>query len=219
MICGFSRVDCYPTTICKSILKNNLKITILATPELTLNKENLDCLGLLVLTLKFLYFLTLTGSIVEGVLLKLQAIFTVHWKIPFKSYFKHEPCSYENSEALGDVLSQNRSLKVLGINHVDNDDCVAAIFDGLSSNKSVVTFASWPVSISSGEGTFKLGESFERCLRANHRLKLIDFTEDVPALDQGEKTIHFICSIQTLSLSSQLCSFCIRLRTLDITVS
>ena len=85
---------------------------------------------------------------------------------------------------------------------------MAAIFDGLSSNKSVVTFASWPVSISNGEGTFKLGESFERCLRANHTLKLIDFTEDVPALDRGEKTIHFICSIQTLWLSSQLCTFC-----------
>ena len=106
---------------------------------------------------------------------------------------------------IGNILSQNSSLKTLHIHNVENVDHLAIIFDGLSSNKTVTRFTACP---SCASDSITLGQSIEKCIASNQSLTSISFTD--------------LSMNGNMWSSSQVCSICTGLQynntlvTLDI---
>ena len=209
--------------MCNSICKHNHDIVELTMQRVELNKEDLDSLRNLVMTLKHFHMLTLEGFFAEGASSNFFCDALCNTTSLEKLFLNMNLLSYEHSKKFGDVLrSQNCSLATLVIDHVDDDDCLAVIFDGLSLNKSVETFCSWPTSV--GSSTRRFEKKFKTCLETNRSLMRIDFSEDIPLLPDCSAVVNrYRSNVNAMWSSSIVCGFCTAIKsnntliTLDIT--
>ena len=190
------------TILCDSIHKYNRQITSLILPRATLSKKDLENVGFILttcLSLKCLHmgycspdegvYLKLTNSFCKAVRVtkSLQTLWLSKWNM-----------SQADSQAFGDIISQNCSLKELCIN-VATADCLDPILNGLSSNTSITTFRVWPAAGKNGSSTSSI---LENCFTLNHSLRILDFT-----YVYYELTNHFGNKYVPWS-STQVCSIC-----------
>ena len=170
---GFHSPGCVKL-LCDSIRQYNPQLTELDLPYAKVSKDDLNSLGLLLTTpLEGLHMNECLPS--DGVLLTFVDSFL---NMMCKSKSLREFClgswnmSQGESEAFGDMLSQNESLKELHALQVTNADCLCPILNGLSVNGSVTLLKAWPKSASSSN---KLGQCLGQCLTDNKSLVTIDF--------------------------------------------
>ena len=105
-----------------------------------------------------------------------------------------------DSKVLGDILSENHSLKEFYI-QVYTADCLDPILNGLSSNSSIAKFTAWPIK---GSGTFNtLGDLLQKCLTDSRSLNIIDLVGDL----SGIPPYHVSWSpTQVVSICTGLCT-------------
>ena len=170
---GFHSPGCVKL-LCDSICRHNPRFTDLDLPNTKISKDDLETLGLLLTTgLEGLHLNESKPN--DGVLLTSVDCF---FNAMCKSQSLKEFClgiwsmSQEESEAFGDMLSQNKSLKELHALQVTNADFLCAILNGLSANNSVTLLKAWPKSTS---GSNTLGQCLSHCLTVNKSLVTIDF--------------------------------------------
>ena len=197
------------TILCDSIRKYNHQITNLILPRATLSKKDLESIGFTLTTCLSLQCLHMGYcSPDEGVYLKLlnsfckavcvtkslQTLWLSKWNM-----------SLADSQAFGNIISQNCSLKELCIT-VDSADCLDPILNGLSSNTSITTFRVWPAA-SKNDTSSILGNCLKNCFTLNHTLRILDFTYGYYELTNrfGNKYVPW-SSIQVCSICTGLCA-------------
>ena len=196
--------------LCDSMCKYNLYITKLELWQMCegyLSENDLEGIGSLLNTCKFLKKLCLGYSLTEGICLKLSSSFYKGFcetKSLQKLQMQRWWLSRDNSEVFGNIISKNCSLKKLRIS-ISTSDCLDHILNGLSSNTSITTLAIWP---SKHTISRRSGQLLKKCFTLNHSLNTIDFTSYYhPVLLPPFKLIispplHFLWS------STQVCSIC-----------
>ena len=197
--------------LCDSICKHNLSITELKLYQMSegyLNENDLESIGSLLNTCKYLENLCLSSSLTEGMCLKLCSSFCkelCETKSLQKFQFSQWWLSQDNSEVFGDIISQNCSLKELCIS-IATADCLEPILNGLSSNTSITTFKVWPWP--SNRSTFSTsGQFLKKCFTHNRSLNNVDFTDYDPVwLPRFRLTIS--PPLHILWSSTQVCSIC-----------
>ena len=170
---GFHSPGC-AKLLCDSICRSNPRFTDLDLPNTKISKDDLESLGLLLTTaLEGLHMNECLPN--DGVLLTSVDSFL---NAMCKSQSLKEFClgiwslSQEESEAFGDMLSKNKSLKELHALQVSNAHLLCPILNGLSANNSVTLLKAWP-KLTSGSNT--LGQCLSHCLTVNKSLVTIDF--------------------------------------------
>jgi len=170
---GFHSPGCVKI-LCSSICQSNPQLVDLDLPYAKLNEDDLNSLGLLLTTaLEGLHMNECLPS--EGVTLTSVDSF---FSTMCKSKSLKEFClgswslSQVESEAFGDMLSQNNSLKELHALQVTSANCLCPILDGLSLNNTVTLLKAWPKSTG---GSNTLGQCLAHCLTINKSLVTIDF--------------------------------------------
>ena len=170
---GFHSPGCVKL-LCDSICKSNPQLTDLDLPYAKVNKDDLKSLGILLTTaIEGLHMNECLPD--DGVLLTSVDSFldTMCKSQSLKEFCLGGWCmSQEESEAFGDMLSQNKSLKELHALQVTTADFLCPILNGLSANNSVTLLKAWPKSTS---GSDTLGQCLSHCLTVNKSLVTIDF--------------------------------------------
>lgn len=172
---GFLSADCVKI-LCTSICKHNTSITELDLPYAKLSTEDLDSLGLLLTTCTSLEELHMNESMPseDVCLVSSQSFYNGLCNAKSLKNFclGSWSLSWIESEAVGDILKKNKSLRELHALQVNTVDCLGPILDGLSSNVSVTLLRIWPKAIG---GSNSLGQCLENCLTRNNTLTFIDF--------------------------------------------
>ena len=186
--------------LCESISKHNVKLTELDLPYAKLSKADLDSLGLLLkecTSLEELHMNEIMPS-EEVCLVSSQSFYDGLCNAKSLKQFclRSWSLSWIESEAVGNILKSNKSLKELHAFQVNTVDCLGPILEGLSSNTSVTLLRIWPKS--TGTST-SLGQCLENCLTQNRSLASIDF-----ALYHG-RCVSW-SSIQVVSICTGLCA-------------
>lgn len=160
--------------LCDSICQNNPRLVDLDLPYAKVSKDDLTSLGLLLTTaLEGLHMNECLPG--ERVLLTSVDSFLTAM---CKSKSLKEFClggwslSQIESEAFGDMLAQNKSLKELHALQVTEVDCLCPILNGLSVNSTTTLLKAWPKSTG---GSNTLGQCLGECLATNKSLVTIDF--------------------------------------------
>ena len=208
--CGYVLPSSYTKIMFDGICQQNSNITHFRITDFILNEESLNSLGCLIATLDSLQYLYLAGSFAEGVSLKSSRCFSnalCYTTTLNELTLWTDRFSYIDSREFSGILSHNSSIRKLHIKHVDTDDCLGVIFGGLSLNRSVKTFRSWPKSISRiYSGVPKFAQWFKNT-ESNCFLKFIDFAECPHALFYNHVKPNGI-AVKIVWSSSQVCSFC-----------
>ena len=194
--------------LCDSICRSNSQLIDLDLPYAKVSKDDLNSLGLLLNTgIEGLHMNECSPS--KGVLLTSVDSFLTSMR---KSKSLKEFClggwnlSQIESEAFGEMLSQNKSLKGLHALQVTDADCLCPILNGLSVNSTVTLLKAWPYFT----GDFNsLGQCLEKCLSTNKSLVIIDFTDSFdkhvtwsPAqVGSICKGLHYNITMVTLDIS------------------
>ena len=170
---GFHSPGCVKV-LCDSICRSNPQLTDLDLPYAKVSKDDLNSLGLLLATaIEGLHMNECSPS--EGVLLTSVESFLTSMH---KSKSLKEFClggwslSQVESEAFGEMLSQNKGIKGLHALQVTDADCLCPILNGLSVNSTVTLLKAWPKSTGSSN---TLGQCLGKCLATNESLVIIDF--------------------------------------------
>ena len=172
---NFLSPDCVKI-LCESISKYNTKLTELDLPYAKLSAADLDSLGLLLTECTSLEELHMNESMPseEVCLVSSQSFYDGLCNAKSLNQFclGSWSLSWTESEAVGNILKCNKSLKELHAFQVNTADCLGPILEGLSSNTSVTLLRIWPKSTGDSSG---LGQCLENCLTQNHSLASIDF--------------------------------------------
>ena len=162
--------------LCESISKHNIKLTELDLPYTKLSTADLDSLGLLLKECASLEELHMNESMPskEVCLVSSQSFYDGLCNAKSLKQFclGSWSLSWVESEAVGNILKSNKSLKELHAFQVDTVDCLGPILEGLSSNTSVILLRIWPKSTGASSS---LGQCLENCLTQNRSLASIDF--------------------------------------------
>ena len=169
---GFHSPGCVKV-LCDSICQSNPQLIDLDLPYAKVSKDDLSSLSLLLTTaLESLHMNECLPS--EGVLLTSVGSF---FSAMGKSKSLKEFClggwslSQVESEAFGDMLSENYSLKELHALQVAHVDCLYPILNSLLRNNTVTLLKAWPKSTG---GSNTLGQCLGECLATNRSLVTID---------------------------------------------
>ena len=174
---GFLDPNCVKI-LCESICLHNTKITELDLPYAKLSAEDLNSLGSLLTVCTSLEELHMNESQAsDGVCLVSSWPFyegLCNTKSLKKICLGNWSLSHVESEAFGNILRHNKTLKELHALQVTDVDYMGPILDGLSSNTSVKLLRIWPKNI--GGASDSLGQCLENCLTHNSSLASVDFT-------------------------------------------
>ena len=162
--------------LCESISTHNIKLTELDLPYTKLSTADLDSLGLLLKECTSLELLYMNESMPseEVCLVSSQPFYDGLCNAKSLKQFGlgSWSLSWVESEAVGNILKFNKSLKVLHGFQVETVDCLGPILEGLSSNTSVILLRICPKSTGASSS---LGQCLENCLTQNRSLASIDF--------------------------------------------
>ncbi|XP_065900460.1 NACHT, LRR and PYD domains-containing protein 14-like isoform X2 [Dysidea avara] len=194
---------CYESNvkvIYDSIWKCYLVIDTLIVINHSITKGDLDCLGEIVSTVKFIDAIIVYGSYFgEGVSPQSSDSFcnslcstkSLKW---LSLHLTNLSC--DNIAVLGRILVHNSCLEILDIGRVNAMDSLVNICDGLSSTKTLQKFS---VHLDSADTSFVFEKRFAKCLTSNQSLTLVDFTG----------IFGFLCIDEHVQWSSsQVCFFC-----------
>ena len=193
--------------LCDSICKHNLYITKLELwqiPKSYLSENDLESIGSLLNTCKFLEILSLSYSLTEEVCLKLSPSFykgLCETKSLQKLRLPQWWLSLANSKVFGNIIGKNCSLKDLRVS-IATADCLGPILNGLSSNTSITTFRVWPGEIKPSRSR----QLLKKCFTLNCSLNNIDFTDYDPGLHERYSLAR--PPLYVLWSSTQVCSIC-----------
>ena len=171
----FLSPDCVKI-LCESISKYNTKLTELDLPYAKLSTADLDSLGLLLTECTSLDRLYMNESMPseEVCLVSSQSFYEGLCNTKSLNQFclASWSLSWVESEAVGNILKCNKSLKELHAFQVNTVDCLGPILEGLSSNTSVTLLRILPKCTGASNS---LGQYLENCLTQNHSLLSIYF--------------------------------------------
>ena len=170
---GFHSPGCVKV-LCDSICRSNPQLVDLDLPYVKVSKDDLSSLSLLLTTaLEGLHMNECLPS--EGALLtSVESFFSAMAKSKSLKEFclSGWSLSQVESEAFGDMLGQNKSLRELHALQVADVDCLYPILNSLLMNNTVTLLKAWPKSTGSSN---KLDQCLGECLATNRSLVTIDF--------------------------------------------